>query len=523
MTAFSNFISTLEQQGIIRRSEITLTPAKVWQIEPKEWGNCARLARDAGWRWSAGWGEDLGDTLRINSLIEMSGDYLLLRAEVPSQAPELPSQTPYFLAADRSERHTRDMLGICFLEHPDERRWTRHQGWGEDEHPLRKVFPLPGNPPEQTPPDKDYPFVKAQGASVYEIPVGPVHAGIIEPGHFRFQAVGETVLNLEERLGYVHKGIEKLAEGRDPEGLARLAARISGDTTVGHAWAACLAMERATGIEIPERGAYLRAIMAERERIVNHLGDMGAICNDVGFAFAHYQFGRLREEWLRDNRNLFGHRLLMDLLVPGGVAMDLDPKAIDTLDTALNRLGRELDELLAILDRNTTLGDRLYTTGILTSKTATTLGCLGYVGRSSGQSFDVRREAPYPPYDQLKVKVPSEDLGDVGSRFWIRYKEIRVAMRLLRVLLGRLPAGATRADFPVPAEGAEGLGIVEGWRGEIVTYVRFGEDGHIDRFFPRDPSWLNWSALERIVLENIVPDFPVCNKSVNGSYSGVDL
>ena len=203
--------------------------------------------------------------------------------------------------------------------------------------------------------------------------------------------------------------------------------------------------------------------------------------------------------------------------------MDLDPKAIDTLDTALNRLGRELDELLAILDRNTTLGDRLYTTGILTSKTATTLGCLGYVGRSSGQSFDVRREAPYPPYDQLKVKVPSEDLGDVGSRFWIRYKEIRVAMRLLRVLLGRLPAGATRADFPVPAEGAEGLGIVEGWRGEIVTYVRFGEDGHIDRFFPRDPSWLNWSALERIVLENIVPDFPVCNKSVNGSYSGVDL
>jgi len=523
MTQVNDLVSLLETQGIRRLGEKELLPARVWQIESSHWGNSARLAREAGWRWSAGWAEDLGDILRINSLLEKAGNYVLLRTEISPQAPELPSQTPHFPAADRCERHTQDLFGIRFLDHPDPRRWTRHQAWSEDEHPLRKDFPLAGNPPAQTPPDKDYPFVKAQGASVYEIPVGPVHAGIIEPGHFRFQAVGEIVLNLEEHLGYVHKGIEKLAEGRDPEGLARLAGRVSGDTTVGHTWAACLAMERAAGITIPARAASLRAILAERERIANHLGDLGAICNDVGFAFAHFQFSRLRENWLRDNRNVFGHRLLMDCVVPGGVAVDLDREALDRLDTALNRLGRELDELLTILDRNTSLGDRLYTTGVLTVKTAAAMGCLGYVGRSSGQTFDARRDAPYPPYDQLKVKVPIEEVGDVGSRFWIRYKEIRVAMRLLRVLLGRLPAGEVRVDLPEPGKGAEGLGIVEGWRGETVAYVRFSDDGRIDRYYPRDPSWLNWPALERIVLENIVPDFPVCNKSVNGSYSGVDL
>ncbi len=523
MSAVNDLLSNLEEQGVCKISEKELVPSRVGQIEPQAWKRCARLARDAGFRWSAGWAEDLGATLRVNSLLEKEGDYLLLRTEIPADNPGLPSQTPYFLAADRSERHTRDLFGIHFEGHPDNRRWTRHQAWSEDEHPLRKDFPLAGNPPGRTPPDKGYPFVKAQGASVYEIPVGPVHAGIIEPGHFRFQAVGETVLNLEERLGYVHKGIEKLAEGRDPEGLARLAGRVSGDTTVGHTWAACLAMERAAGIELPERGAYLRAILAERERIVNHLGDMGAICNDVGFAFAHYQFGRLREAWLRDNRRIFGHRLLMDRIVPGGVTVDLDKETVDQLDTALNRLGRELDELLTIIDRNTTLADRLYTTGVLTPKTARTLGCLGYVGRSSGHTFDVRHDAPYPPYDQLKVKVPVEEEGDVGARFWIRYKEIRVASRLLRVLLGRLPGGAHRVEFTPPEGAAEGLGIVEGWRGEIVAHVRFGENGRIDRYYPRDPSWLNWPALERIVLENIVPDFPVCNKSVNGSYSGVDL
>lgn len=523
MNTATDFRDALNDAGIAIESLPDLTPASVWLIPASEWQRCASVARRQGLRWSAGWGEEVAGHYRVNALLEQGGTYFLLRTVIDQDNPTLPSQASQFPAADRSERHTRDLLGIQFSDHPDCRRWTRHQAWDEQDFPLRKDFPAAGRIQQPTPPDLDYPFVQAQGSSVYEIPVGPVHAGIIEPGHFRFQAVGETILNLEERLAYVHKGIEKIGEGRDGRGLARLAGRVSGDTTVGHVWAACLAMERAAGIEIPPRAAYLRAILAERERIANHLGDLGAILNDVAFTFGHYQFGRLRELWLRDNHSTFGHRLLMDRIVPGGVVMDIDGTGIERLTEGLTRLGRELDELMTIIDRNGSLEDRLYTTGKLSVETAAKLGTLGYVGRASGQTFDVRRDAPYPPYDQLTVKVPVEDSGDVGARFWIRYKEIRVAIRLLRVLLGRLPEGLVCCQFPQPEAGAEGLAAVEGWRGETLAYVRFAEHGVLDRYFPRDPSWLNWPALERLVLDNIVPDFPVCNKSVNGSYSGADL
>lgn len=514
--------AALEQTGIAVTELPALPPAQAWQIPSQAWKQAAQLAKSLKWRWSAGWGEELVETFRINALLASRGQYLLLRSEIPKDHPELPSQAAYYPAADRSERHTRDLLGIRFLG-GDERRWTRHQAWGKDEYPLHSDFSVAGRPRDKTPPDVDYPFLQVQGASVYEIPVGPVHAGIIEPGHFRFQAVGETILLLEERLGYVHKGIEKIAVGRDAPGLARLAARVSGDTTVSHSWAACMAMERAAGLEVPERGAFLRAIFAERERIANHLWDMAAILNDIAFTFGYYQFGRLREDFLRTNYALFGHRLLMDKIVPGGVAVDLQATSVRRLDQELEHLRQELNELLAIVDRNASVNDRLYTTGILKVEDAAELGCLGYVGLASGQDLDVRRDCPYPPYDKLSLRVPVEAGCDVGARFWVRYKELRASLRLLRQLLEQLPSGPIRTDLPTPQAGAEGLGIVEGWRGEIVTYVRFGQDGKIARFFPRDPSWLNWPALERLILGNIVPEFPVCNKSVNGSYSGVDL
>lgn len=284
-----------------------------------------------------------------------------------------------------------------------------------------------------------------------------------------------------------------------------------------------MAMEQAAKVEVPRRAAFLRAILAERERIANHLWDMASILNDIAFTFGYYQLGRLREDVLRTHGKIFGHRLLMDRIVPGGVAVELDNAAVRYLDREIDRLRRELDELVTIVDRNASVGDRLYTTGVLKAEDAIKLGCVGYVGLASGQDLDVRRDCPYPPYDELSVRVPVEQSGDVGARFWVRYKELRTALRLLRQLLERLPDGPTRVDLAVPEEGAEGLGIVEGWRGEIVAYVRFGPDGKIARFFPRDPSWLNWPALERLILGNIVPEFPVCNKSVNGSYSGVDL
>ncbi len=500
-----------------------LSPAHLMDIKPKDWGRAAELARGQSWRWVAGWAEDEDSMVSVSVCVERQGCYMVLRTRTNSQSPSILSHTPYFASANRPERHMHDLFGIEFVNHTHPQRWTRHQAWDNETAPLRHTFPKEGHPPKQTPPDKDYPFFKAEGHGVYEIPVGPVHAGIIEPGHFRFHAVGETLLHLEERLGYVHKGMEKIAEGRTADSLARLAGRVSGDTTVGHAFAACLAMERAANIEVPLRASFIRGLMAERERVANHLWDMGMICNDVGFAFAYYQFGRLRELWLRDNQALFGHRLLMDRIIPGGVKFDVSTEAVNRMKDSFKGLRRELDQLITIIDQNSSLEDRLVTTGHLTLADAQTLGVLGYVGRSSGQTFDVRHDAPYPPYDQLEVKVPVEEQGDVASRFWVRYKETRVALKLMEKLLDKLPEGDIAIAWVNPKTGAEGFGVVEGWRGEILSYVRFGENGCISRYYPRDPSIVNWPALEKLVLGNIVPDFPVCNKSVNGSYSGNDL
>lgn len=499
-----------------------LSPAHVLEIDPEDWGRVAEQAAAYGCRWAATWGDHVGDTIQLNACLEYAGDYLVVRTEVDVATPVLTSHTPHYPAADRPERHIQDLLGVVFTDHPDSRRWTRHQAWTDAHYPLRNDFPAAGESPGDTPPDGKYQFLKAHGAGVYEIPVGPVHAGIIEPGHFRFQAVGEDILNLEQHLGYVHKGIEKIAVGRDAPGLARLAGRVSGDSTVAHAWAACQAMERAAKINVPARALTLRAVMAERERIANHLGDIGAICNDVSFAFAIYQCSRLRENWLRRNGEVFGHRLMMDAVVPGGVAADINSDAIAAMRQDHDVLKKEIETLFDIFEDHPSLDDRLETTGILTLETAKSMGVLGYVAKASGLDFDVRRQHGYSPYDKLEVTIPVYEDGDVAARMGVRMKEINISLDLLETLLMNLPEDGTCTSWTAAAD-TEGMGMIEGWRGEILTYVRFDAGGRIARFFPRDPSWLIWPALERIVLGNIVPDFPVCNKSVNGSYSGQDL
>jgi Ni,Fe-hydrogenase III large subunit len=518
MTDFLNAIRTE-----ISVSKIDGSPFTVWRIDSGAWQRFAELAVQQNVRWAAGWVEHDRERLIVNACFEKHGGYIVLRTLVDQLKPELPSQATVYPAANRSERHSRDMFGIKFIGHPDSRRWTRHQAWSENSYPLRKDFPVQGTVENIAPPDMHYPFIKADGAGVYEIPVGPVHAGIIEPGHFRFQAVGELILNLEERLGYVHKGIEKIAEGRTPVSLARLAGRVSGDSAVGHCWAACMAMEQAAGIVIPPRAALIRGILTERERIANHMGDMGAICNDVAFVFAQMQFTRLRELWLRTNATVFGHRLLMDLIIPGGVAVDLSDANSVLIKKEITELRKELAQIILAVDLNSSLEDRLYTAGFLSEEMAAAFGTVGYVGRASGQDKDVRRDAPYPPYDRVAVKVALENQGDIASRFWIRYKEIMAGLRLIEKFIDLLDVGDISAKWQTPPAGSEGVGIVEGWRGEIISYIRFDTDDKIARFYPRDPSQLNWPALEKLVLNNIVPDFPVCNKSVNGSYSGNDL
>ena len=526
MTAWINaFLGRLEARDVHLREQPApgLAPARLYVVDADAWGTLAHEAKNWECRWVAGWGEDAGENLLVNAAFEKDGAYLIARTSVPRVTPILPSHTPHYPGADRPERHIQDLLGVAFTDHPDTRRWTRHQAWKDSEYPLRKDFPAQGHRAEPTPPDDVYKFLYAQGAGVYEIPVGPVHAGIIEPGHFRFQAVGETVLNLEQHLGYVHKGIEKIAEGRDVDDLARLAGRVSGDSTVAHAWAACMALEKAAGINVPARALWLRAIMCERERVANHLGDIGAILNDVAFSFGFYQFGRLRENWQRLSREAFGHRFMMDRVVPGGVAANLSDSHVIAMLAEMAAMRPDIENLVSISDDTASVEDRLVTTGYLAPETAKAFGCLGYVGRASGQGFDVRHDAPYAPYDQFAVNVPVYQYGDVAARMKVRAQEILVAFTLLEKLLADVPVTPLRAEWKTPGAGAEGLGLVEGWRGEILTYVRLGADGKIARFFPRDPSWTTWPALEKLIRDNIVPDFPVCNKSVNGSYSGHDL
>lgn len=501
----------------------TLGPACVINVPAEEWGRAAQLAAQAGLRLVSLWADEYGDDFTVHTMLETRGDYVVLRAGIPVAGARLASYAPLFPGANRLERHTRDMYGIEFIDHPDSRRWTRHQAWAADHYPLRVDFPATGIKVKRTPADVDYPFEEIRGSGVYEIPVGPVHAGIIEPGHFRFKAVGEEVLRLEERLGYVHKGIEKIAVGRNALSLARLAARVSGDSTVAHSWAACQAMERAAGVEPPPRALLLRAVMAERERIANHLGDLGAICNDVSFAFAHMQCARLRENWQRRSAELFGHRFMMDVIIPGGVVRDLDKNDINILLADHRLLRQATIALFDIIDDQPSLEDRLAGTGRLSVEDARALGCTGYVGKASGQRFDVRSDCPYAPYDRFGVSISTLTDGDVAARVQVRMDEIITSLDLMDRMFADMPAGDIAVDYPQPPPDAQGIGIIDGWRGEIVTYVRFSEHGTVRRFFPRDPSWFTWPALERLIHGNIVPDFPVCNKSVNGSYSGQDV
>jgi Ni,Fe-hydrogenase III large subunit len=525
------FLSHLAATGLEAHRSADLAPAQLIMIRPVDWGILAHDAKAMDFRWVGIWADDWDQagvdpgkgSFCVNACFEKAGAYLVARTTVPHSKPELASHAAYFAGADRPERHIRDLFGMVFTGHPDARPWTRHQAWKDCDFPLRQGFPVKGTPVAQTPADWQYDFLLAQGSGVYEIPVGPVHAGIIEPGHFRFQAVGETVLRLEERLGYTHKGIEKIAQGRDAPGLARLAARVSGDSTVAHTWAACMAMERAVGLGVPPRALWLRALMCERERVANHAGDMGAMLNDIGFAFGAVQFGRLRESWQRVSHEVFGHRFMMDCVVPGGVKIDIDPRFIAVMRAETGVMRLQVNKLMSIINDLPSVEDRVRGTGVLTPAHAKSLGCLGYVGRASGLNFDVRRDAPYAPYDQLSVKVPLHHYGDVNGRARTRLEEMAASFDLIESLLAGLPAGAVNAVWPGTSTGAEGVGLVEGWRGEILTYVRFSSDGQVGRFFPRDPSWTTWPALELLVHDNIVPDFPVCNKSVNGSYSGQDL
>ena len=482
----------------------TIVTSEVWRRLTKE-------LVDAGATLLGLWGD--AGAVHLALIGEPSSEIAVFTLECPEG--KFPSVGAAHPPAIRPERAIRDLYGLKPVGASDTRRWLDLGFWGVTE-------PLGADRPSRKR-QGAYAFLPVEGEDLHQIPVGPVHAGIIEPGHFRFTANGETVVRLEERLGYVHKGIEGLMTGADLDKGAKLAGRTSGDSTVAYAFAFAQAVEAALQVKVPERAVWLRALMAELERIANHFGDIGAICNDASFSLMHAECGILRERTLRASQACFGHRLMMDRIVPGGLTQDLAPGGLARLGSLLEFVKRRFPELIEIYDNTASLQDRTVTTGYLAPTLARAFGAGGYVGRASGRAFDARKALRYAPYDTLEFEAPVRDDGDVNARVWIRIREVEQSLRLIEQILETLPQGPVRTGLDAVTGASEGLGLVEGFRGDILVYVRLNEGGTIARCHLRDPSWFQWPLLEACIEGNIVADFPLCNKSFNCSYSGHDL
>ncbi|HEU4624332.1 MAG TPA: hypothetical protein VFS52_06190 [Steroidobacteraceae bacterium] len=484
-----------------------------------EWRTLAVDFAAAGARLFALWasGDDSGaPAVRAVFLTESQAFLVNLRLARPDV--RYPGLENLFPAASRMQRAIADLCGLYSTD-PDTRPWLRHAAWPSDFRPL-----IDAQVPAAVPGAIDnYEFVRVEGEGVHEIPVGPVHAGTIEPGHFRFSVVGEKVLKLEERLGYTHKGIERrftelpILEGH------RLAARVSGDSAVAFSWAYCQALEGMANVHIPPRAAWLRALSLELERVANHLGDLGALGNDAGFAFGLAQFSRLKEQVLRAANEALGARYLMDIVVPGGTSRNLRDAGVRALAACIRDVGEEARHLRTIYDEHEGVRDRFNGAGAVAPGLATRLGLIGLAGRASGQAFDLRADLPCAPYSELAVAKVVRSEGDVAARVAVRFDELQESCRLILRILGSMPSGPHVMSVPAPERGTIGVGLIEGWRGPVLVGLEAGEAGSIRRCHPHDPSWQNWPVLEHAIIGNIVPDFPLINKSFNLAYSGHDL
>ena len=454
-------------------------------------------------------------------VFERPGDpcYLILRARIRAVDPRFPSLAPALPSLNWQEREIHDWFGIQAEGHPNPRRVALHDNW-PDVHPLRKDFPLHTALPAFE--GDQHVYRPTLGEGVFQIPVGPVHAGIIEPGHFNFAVAGEPILYLQLRMFYTHKGTEKLFEQLPAQKGVFLAESVSGDSAFSHATAFCQAVEKASGMEVPSRAEFMRTVLLELERIDNHIADVGAIAMDVGFVIANAHAGRLREMALAINEELTGSRLLRGMACLGGVRRDWSTSQIAALRDAIATLEREFRDLVALLKSSDSTRDRLERTGFLHPEKASALGIVGVGGRASGIDLDVRRDHPYAAYRHLSWRVPVYQEGDVLRRMQVRIDEVFESVAMLRAALGDLPGGPHRAPDLAIEPGRCALSAVEGWRGEILYWVRTGPANRIERCKIKDPSMNNWPALVEAVQGNIIADFPVINKSFNLSYSGTD-
>jgi Ni,Fe-hydrogenase III large subunit len=489
------------------------------ELTPGEWRATAGIVAAAGGRLLALW-VDCEGRATVHAAFLCDGAVLVAGVVLEAGATEYPGLSDLFPCASRMQRAAADLTGIEARD-TDARPWLRHAGWPSGYRPLASHEPEPRA--SDMPEVDDYPFVRVSGDGVHEIPVGPVHAGIIEPGHFRFSVVGEKVLKLEERLGYVHKGIERLF-ARTPmlEGH-RLAARVCGDSAVAFSWAYCQALEGMAGVGVPPHALWLRALALESERIANHLGDLGALGNDAGLAFGLAQFSRLKELWLRALERTLGQRYLLDFVVPGGVRRGADSDQLELLADDVRSIAAEAASLRAIYDEHAGVRDRFVGAGTVPPSLARRLALIGLAGRASGQACDLRVDLPCEPYPALGVRTMVCDDGDVAARVAVRFDELFESARLVAEIAARAPDGTLRVEVPVPAPDSSAIGLVEGWRGPVLVALRAAAGGMIGRCHPHDPSWQNWPVLEHAIIGNIVPDFPLINKSFNLSYSGHDL
>ncbi len=539
---------TIDSPNLVLTRLTDAVPVWTGEILPQELPSICQQVRETGGRLVALWGSDArvsGGGFKLHVALFNEKGLLCLHLPLHSEQPVYPDISSIFPAANRMQRATYDLLGICASDAADQRKWLRHAAWPDGSFPLRKDFdagasltsphlnPLPQAGEEanvHSPAENgiqnldDYPFVQVEGQGVHEIPVGPVHAGIIEPGHFRFSVIGERVLRLEQRLGYTHKGIEKRFEGMSLQQGAKLAGRVSGDSTVAYAWAYAMAAESIAGITPPERAVWMRALLLERERVANHLGDLGYLGNDVALTFGFAQFWILKEQVLRNNATLFGHRYLMDTVVPGGIKATLSEEGKRLITEECAMLEREVNILRGIYDEHAGVQDRFIGTGRVDPKLAAQLGLCGLAGRASAQAWDARVLFACAPYDKLDVRMATYRNGDVAARVVVRFEELFESLRLQRQILVNL---IHEEEAPVLLEKLPankfGVGMVEGWRGEVLVAIHTDGEGKLTRVHPHDPSWQNWPLLEHAVIDNIVPDFPLINKSFNLSYSAQDL
>jgi len=452
-------------------------------------------------------------------VLERKGSILILVR--PVAGGKATSVATLFPSAAWPERECRDGFGIGFAGAFDTRRLLLHEPYPKDFHPLNKAFanaPVITN--DNVPATEEYPFRAVNGDGVYQVAVGPVHAGVIEPGHFRFSVIGETVFNLEIRMFYTHRGIEKLAEGKLPGDCVKVAERVSGDESVANATAFCMAVERLSGIAVPDRAWFLRTILAELERCCSHLGDQAGMLTDVAFALGASQFAVLREEVFRKNAELSGSRFLRGMTCIGGVAKDVPADRLADLAEFVGQLKKRYRIGLSIVLSTPSVIDRFSTTGRVGREILRPLNITGPVARASGGNVDVRLDHPYGVYDRFApVHTPLMD-GDVLARFTVKAQEFLDSLDLIERLIAAIPEGPTRSDEPV--RDGYALALVESARGQNLCWVRI-KDGRIDRYKVRTASYCNWLAIEHAVPGNIIADFPVINKSMNLSYAGTDM